>query len=82
LYASAATLIGANRTGPGEHAYTEIVDALRQLGAAPAVEASVARWRAVGRELGRTRAELEAYADGFEHPEREAARRLVGGAKR
>lgn len=39
------------------------------------VEAAVARWRAEGRALGMTEAELEAFEDAFEHPERDAARR-------
>ena len=34
LYASAATILGAEPTDPGEHDYTEIVDALRIHGAA------------------------------------------------
>jgi serine/threonine-protein kinase HipA len=33
MYVSAATLLGADAAGPTEHAYTEIVDALRQHGA-------------------------------------------------
>lgn len=40
-----------------------------------AVEAAVNRWRSVGRRLGMTTRELESFADAFEHPEREAARR-------
>ena len=35
MYVSAATMIGAEPTGPTPHSYTEIVDALRQYGAAP-----------------------------------------------
>jgi serine/threonine-protein kinase HipA len=35
LYVSAATMLGADPGDPGEHAYTEIVDALRIQGAAP-----------------------------------------------
>jgi serine/threonine-protein kinase HipA len=32
MYVSAATMLGAEPSDPGEHAYTEIVDALRQHG--------------------------------------------------
>jgi serine/threonine-protein kinase HipA len=166
LYVSAATMLGAEPGDPGEHAYTEIVDALRMYGAAaqtdieelwrrmafsilitnvddhllnhgflhagygqwrlapafdlnpvpdrvrelktwispetgpeatidallsvapyfkisPArgkevvahVEHVVAGWRAEGRSLGMTDAELEPFASAFEHSERDAARR-------
>lgn len=166
LYVSAATMLGAEPRDPGEHAYTEIVDALRQYGArvqadveelwrriafsilitniddhllnhgflhvsrgqwclAPAfdvnpfpervrelktwisedagpyatveallsvapyfrisrvrasevlheVENAVATWRVDGRSLGMTDAELDQFADAFEHSEREAAQR-------
>jgi serine/threonine-protein kinase HipA len=39
------------------------------------VERAVARWRKVGRKLGITATELDQFADAFEHPEREQARR-------
>jgi serine/threonine-protein kinase HipA len=35
MYVSAATMLGAEPGEPGEHAYTEIVDALREHGATP-----------------------------------------------
>jgi serine/threonine-protein kinase HipA len=41
------------------------------------VEAAVGRWRAEGRSLGMTPRELDSYADAFEHPQREAARRAL-----
>jgi serine/threonine-protein kinase HipA len=41
------------------------------------VEAAVGRWRAEGRFLGMTPRELDSYADAFEHPQREAARRAL-----
>lgn len=169
MYVSAATMLGAETGDAGEHAYTEIADALRRHGArtqadidelwrriafsilitnvddhlrnhgflhvdrgqwrlAPAfdlnpfpdrrrelktwiseeagpgatidalmsvapyfriakarsrvilgqVEAAVARWRREGRALGMTVAELEPFAEAFEHAERDAARRLAG----
>jgi serine/threonine-protein kinase HipA len=39
------------------------------------VEHVVAGWRAEGRSLGMTDAELEPFASAFEHSERDAARR-------
>ena len=169
MYVSAATMIGAEPGDPGEHAYTELADALRQHGARPAadieelwrriafsilitnvddhlmnhgflhverglwtlapafdlnpfpervrelktwvseeagpeatiealmsvigyfkltparartvlaeVEAAVATWRDEGQALGMTAADLEAFADAFEHSERLAARQIVG----
>ncbi len=39
------------------------------------VEASVARWRDEGHNLGMTDAELDQFTDAFEHEERETARR-------
>ena len=167
LYVSAATMLGAEPSDPGDHDYTEIVDALRTHGAtvqkdieelwrriafsilitnvddhlhnhgflhidrgqwrlAPAfdlnpfpdrirelktwispdtgpgatidallseapyfriagpraktiigeVERAVAGWRDEGHALGMTDAELERFETAFEHPEREAARRV------
>jgi serine/threonine-protein kinase HipA len=46
------------------------------------VERAVARWREVGVEIGMTPDELEAFADAFEHPEREAAHREASSARR
>lgn len=40
------------------------------------VEKAVARWRVEGRALGMSSAELDRFADAFEHTERAAARRL------
>ena len=168
MYVSAATMLGAEPGDPGEHSYTELVDALRQHGNQPAadieelwrriafsilitnvddhllnhgflhvdhgqwrlapafdinpfpervrelktwvseevgpeatiealmsvtpyfriadarakavlgeVEAAVATWREEGRALGLAGADLESFADAFEHAEREAARRMV-----
>lgn len=39
------------------------------------VERAVSRWRERARALGMTGAEIDLFADAFEHPEREAARR-------
>ena len=43
------------------------------------VERTVSRWRDQGRALGMTDSELEAFAEAFEHPERDAARRVIAG---
>lgn len=53
LYASAATMMGVERRDGQDHAYTEIVDAIR------------------------VHAELDQFADAFEHAERAAARRAI-----
>lgn len=170
MYVSAATMLDAEPVDPGEHSYTQIVDALRQYGSraaadieqlwrriafsilitnvddhllnhgflhvnrgqwrlAPAfdinpfpdrvrelktwiseetgpeatidalmsviayfrlsrerartilakVEAAVATWRAEGRALGMTAAELEMFRDAFEHDERRAVRAVLAG---
>jgi serine/threonine-protein kinase HipA len=39
------------------------------------IERAVSSWRDQGRALGMTDSELEAFAEAFEHPERDAARR-------
>jgi serine/threonine-protein kinase HipA len=39
------------------------------------VERAVSSWRDHGRALGMTDGELDAFADAFEHPERDAVRR-------
>jgi serine/threonine-protein kinase HipA len=41
------------------------------------VELSVSSWRVRGRELGMSAAELEQFADAFEHREREVVRSIV-----
>jgi serine/threonine-protein kinase HipA len=41
------------------------------------VERTVASWRRKGRTLGMTDAELDQFADAFEHPERQATRRIL-----
>ena len=41
------------------------------------VERAVTSWRRKGRVLGMTNAELDQFADAFEHPERQAARRIL-----
>ncbi len=41
------------------------------------VDTAVSKWRTEGRLLGMTEAELDQFADAFEHPERLAARRAM-----
>jgi serine/threonine-protein kinase HipA len=41
------------------------------------VEASVATWRRQARALGMSSDDLDSFADAFEHPERDAARRVL-----
>ena len=41
------------------------------------VERAVAGWRKAGRALGMTVRDLEDFADAFEHPERDAARKAA-----
>ncbi len=41
------------------------------------VESAVSGWRDEGHSLGMTNRELEQFADAFEHPERQAARRII-----
>lgn len=41
------------------------------------IERAVSRWRDHGRTLGMNGAELDAFAEAFEHPERKAARRVI-----
>jgi len=45
------------------------------------VENAVTTWRARGRKLGMTTTEIEQFSSAFEHQEREAARRFVGGVR-
>lgn len=42
------------------------------------VEGSVAQWREQGHDLGMSDAELDQFADAFEHEERDVARKLGG----
>lgn len=42
------------------------------------IEHAVAGWRKMGRSLGLTHQELDAFEDAFQHPERSAAQRIAG----
>jgi serine/threonine-protein kinase HipA len=46
------------------------------------VEAAVARWRQIGKNIGMTSAELDAFEPAFEHEERVRARTLLGRSSR
>ena len=43
------------------------------------VEGAVAGWREAGRALGMTSADLDSFADAFEHSERQATQALIAG---
>ena len=68
-YISAATLIGADSTRPGEHAYTELVDGLRQHGAdaKPDIEEL---WRRIAFSILITNVDDHLHNHGFLHVER------------
>jgi hypothetical protein len=53
---------------PANHRITEI---LRR------IERAISRWRKTGSAIGMTAHELDQFADAFEHPEREAARKAA-----
>jgi serine/threonine-protein kinase HipA len=66
LYVSAATMLGAEPTDPGEHAYTDIVDALRMHGAA--VQADVEElWRRIAFSILITNVDDHLMNHGFLH---------------
>ncbi len=44
------------------------------------IEQALSKWREVGAALGLTNQELGQFADAFEHPEREAARKAISGS--
>ncbi len=41
------------------------------------IDSAVSKWRSVGAQLGMKKTELDAFADAFEHDEREAAQRVL-----
>jgi serine/threonine-protein kinase HipA len=44
------------------------------------IENALSQWREVGAALDMTKQELDQFAEAFEHPEREAARKAIRGA--
>lgn len=69
MYISAATMIGAEPGDPGEHAYTELVDALRQFGADPTVDTEEL-WRRIAFSILITNVDDHLLNHGFLHVDR------------
>jgi len=66
MYVSAATMLGAEPTDPGEHAYTEIVDAIRRYGAR--VQADIEElWRRIAFSILITNVDDHLMNHGFLH---------------
>jgi len=66
MYMSAATMLGAEPGDPGEHSYTEIVDALRQNGAQPAADIEEL-WRRIAFSILITNVDDHLLNHGFLH---------------
>jgi len=69
MYVSAATMVGAEPEDPGEHAYTELVDALRQHGAEPVADIEEL-WRRIAFSILITNVDDHLRNHGFLHVER------------
>ena len=69
MYVSAATMLGAEPGGPGEHSYTEIVDALRQNGSQPAADIEEL-WRRIAFSILITNVDDHLLNHGFLHVDR------------
>jgi serine/threonine-protein kinase HipA len=69
MYMSAATMLGAEPGEPGEHAYTELVDALRQNGVAPSADIEEL-WRRMAFSILITNVDDHLRNHGFLHVER------------
>jgi serine/threonine-protein kinase HipA len=69
MYVSAATMLGAEPGDPGEHAYTELVDALRQNGATPPADIAEL-WRRIAFSILITNVDDHLLNHGFLHVER------------
>jgi serine/threonine-protein kinase HipA len=69
MYVSAATMLGAEPSDPGEHTYTEIVDAIRSYGAA--VQADIDElWRRIAFSILITNVDDHLLNHGFLHVDR------------
>lgn len=66
MYVSAATLLGADRASPQEHFYTEIVDAIRQFGAAAQADIEEL-WRRIAFSILITNIDEHLHNHGFLH---------------
>lgn len=69
MYVSAATMLGAEPADPGEHSYTEIVDALRQHGAQAAADIEQL-WRRIAFSILITNVDDHLLNHGFLHVNR------------
>lgn len=69
MYVSAATMLGAEPGDPGEHAYTEIVDALRQHGSQPQADIEEL-WRRIAFSILITNVDDHLMNHGFLHVDR------------
>lgn len=69
MYISAATMLGANTRDGSEHAYTEIVDALRQHGARPQADIEEL-WRRIAFSILITNVDDHLHNHGFLHSQR------------
>lgn len=69
MYVSAATMLGAEPGDPGEHAYTELVDALRQNGVSPSADTEEL-WRRIAFSIMITNVDDHLLNHGFLHVER------------
>jgi serine/threonine-protein kinase HipA len=69
MYVSAATMLGAEPADPGGHAYTEIVDTIRQYGARPQVDIEEL-WRRIAFSILITNVDDHLLNHGFLHVDR------------
>ncbi len=69
MYISAATMLGVDTSDGSEHAYTEIVDALRQQGARPQADI-VELWRRIAFSILITNVDDHLHNHGFLHSQR------------
>lgn len=69
MYVSAATMLGAEPADPGEHSYTEIVDALRQYGSHAAADIEQL-WRRIAFSILITNVDDHLLNHGFLHVDR------------
>lgn len=69
MFVSAATMLGVMRTEPGEHAYTEIVDALRVHGADARADIEEL-WRRIAFSIAITNVDDHLHNHGFLHVEK------------
>ncbi len=69
MYVSAATMLGAEPGDPGEHSYTELVDALRQHGSEPTADIEEL-WRRIAFSILITNVDDHLLNHGFLHVDR------------